>query len=454
MSLFSRVNEDAFDRLSRRVALAGVVLLVFAAGALALHFRMLPTFVLEALQVADDWQGIKDEETQQQKLDKIDRKPKNMHPVSRAKVEVWDKALSYGDYTLITARNEDKAFLVNMEGKIVRSWPAYPKELLMKENDEAQQRIFGRYASLYPNGDILITNKIRGETPYSRSMVKLDKDGKLLWHVEQIHHVVYIDKENGTIYALEHEFLKARSNLALGMPQQILTDYVMILSPEGTPLDKISILDAFLGTPFEIYLYSKVDDENKNAQATQRVAWDRFHTNSIMKLEPEVADKFPMFKPGQLLLSIRSMSLLAVLDPATKKITWAMKGPWYVQHDAVFLPNGNMTVFDNMGQVLGEKITSRAMEFSVQDSAIHWSYSGTAKHPLLSVTFGNVQRLPNGNSLINETNNGRVIEVTKEGRIVWNFILPGDRIGDLSPCSINSAIRYRKDELPFLKTDM
>ena len=38
--------------------------------------------------------------------------------------------------------------------------------------------------------------------------------------------------------------------------------------------------------------------------------------------------------------------------------------------------------------------------------------------------MGGVQRLPNGNTLLCESLNGRVFEVTADGEIVWDYICP------------------------------
>ena len=40
------------------------------------------------------------------------------------------------------------------------------------------------------------------------------------------------------------------------------------------------------------------------------------------------------------------------------------------------------------------------------------------------MTAGTTKRLPNGNTLITESNNGRAFEVTPAGEIVWEFFNP------------------------------
>src|SRR5690625_4852079 len=53
-----------------------------------------------------------------------------------------------------------------------------------------------------------------------------------------------------------------------------------------------------------------------------------------------------------------------------------------------------------------------------------WSYGGTSEQPLDSAIRAEQQRLDNGNTLIVESNGGRILEVTPDGEIVWEFINP------------------------------
>ena len=41
-----------------------------------------------------------------------------------------------------------------------------------------------------------------------------------------------------------------------------------------------------------------------------------------------------------------------------------------------------------------------------------------------SALIGSNQRLPNGNTLITESDKGHVFEITREGKIVWEFYNP------------------------------
>jgi hypothetical protein len=85
------------------------------------------------------------------------------------------------------------------------------------------------------------------------------------------------------------------------------------------------------------------------------------------------------------------------------------------------LDNGNILLFDNNSKPHG----SRALEFPIEDGAEFWEHPpGTAEDKFYSNCCGTLQRLPNGNTLIGITGSGRIIEVTPDHEIVWEFINP------------------------------
>jgi hypothetical protein len=56
--------------------------------------------------------------------------------------------------------------------------------------------------------------------------------------------------------------------------------------------------------------------------------------------------------------------------------------------------------------------------------AIAWQYRGNDGSPLDSVIRSYATRLANGNTLVTESNGGRILEVTPEGETVWEFVNP------------------------------
>jgi hypothetical protein len=165
---------------------------------------------------------------------------------------------------------------------------------------------------------------------------------------------------------------------------------------------------------------------------------DPLHTNSVKVLNGDLASRFPAFKPGQVLISLRSLSAIAMLDPESGKVVWAARGPWLAQHDAQFLPNGRLLVFDNLGAPRG----SRVLEYDPQTQALPWSYSGENAEPFFTSERGMSQRLPNGNTLIVSSESRELREVTQDKEVVWSFLFDS---------FVTTARRYTPEQLSFLK---
>jgi hypothetical protein len=112
------------------------------------------------------------------------------------------------------------------------------------------------------------------------------------------------------------------------------------------------------------------------------------------------------------------------MDLDQEKLIWAAKAYWTGQHDPHILDNGNILLFDNRGNFNKPEGRSRVIEFDPRTMGIAWEYKGTAASPLESDIRSENQRLPNGNTLITESSGGRILEVTPDQEIVWEFVNP------------------------------
>ena len=133
-------------------------------------------------------------------------------------------------------------------------------------------------------------------------------------------------------------------------------------------------------------------------------------------------------------------------SPALKKLGWIIG-----KHHAHLIPRGlpgegNLLVFDNGGWAgygapnpgapTGIKNAlrdySRVLEIDPLTLEIVWQYTPAEagyRMPMDANRFyspfvSGAQRLPNGNTLITEGSGGRLIEVTPDHRIVWEYISP------------------------------
>ncbi len=388
-----------------------------------------------------------------------------------------DKAEKTCDgFTLYTMTDGTRAMLLDMRGTVVHRWElsfrqAWPRAPHI-DAPLADDHIHWFCCRLFANGDLLAIYHADGDTPYGYGLVKLDKDSKLLWrYAEHVHHDIEVG-EGGALYTLIQEI---RTQPLTGMEESVsvplLTDSLVVLSPEGREVQRIPLLEAFRDSPYALMLASTtkqsalIDDDDTpvpvpspsdSATADNRskkLPWrkDLLHANSVRVLPPALAAKFPLFKPGQALISLRNLDALAVVDRQSRSVVWASGGIWRGQHDAEFLENGRLLVYDNFGAVAKG---TRIVEYDPLTQAIPWCYANENSRPFSAAMRGMKQRLPNGNTLIVDPNNQRIFEVTRNKEVVWESRCPSCPIpqGQRPRASvITSARRYLPEELTFLK---
>jgi hypothetical protein len=383
-------------------------------------------------------------------------------------------------FTLCTTTADERATLLDMKGRVVHRWrtpfhPARPNPARAGHWDQCY---------LYPNGDLLAVCCVAGDNPYGFSLSKFDKDSRLLWSFPaSVHHAVDVG-EDGRIYTLVVR-PDARLPAPLdSVPSPYAGDDLVVLSPEGKVLDRVSLLEAVHDSPyFPAFLGGLAPDAKTTlpAPALLRLGVTRMpdgrrlerpfpsddppmglngpiepgdvlHANSVRVLSRALAAHFPLFKPGQVLISLRTSGLVAVVDPPTRAVVWAGRGPWQLQHAAEFLDNGRLLLFDNLGSPDG----SRVLEYDPVTQAVPWSYEGEKDAPLLTGARGGNQRLANGNTLVVDPLRCRATEVTPTKEVVWAWkypvpFPPTDLTNLDSLLVLTGARRYLPDEVPFLK---
>ncbi len=120
----------------------------------------------------------------------------------------------------------------------------------------------------------------------------------------------------------------------------------------------------------------------------------------------------------ELLVAMVLLSTIAVLDMELQEIVWVSSDMWLEQHDPKVLENGNILVFDNKG----DDGKSKVVEFDPVTRETEWSYRGNASSMFFTKMCGAAHRLPNGNTVITESDYGRAFEVTPAGETVWEFL--------------------------------
>ena len=124
-------------------------------------------------------------------------------------------------------------------------------------------------------------------------------------------------------------------------------------------------------------------------------------------------------------LSLRTTSGIIKVNKETKNIEWEFKYPRVAQqHDPSITHDGTLICFDN-GNIRPSSIHhSRIVEYDIDAQEMVWVYKDDMPPAFFSPYMGSVQRLWNDNTMICESAFGRIFEVTFEGEIVWEYVIP------------------------------
>jgi hypothetical protein len=179
-------------------------------------------------------------------------------------------------------------------------------------------------------------------------------------------------------------------------------------------LEEISVWDLLHTAPDMLEVYEHHPRKRGAAESI-----DAIHMNCAEWMRiPELFGTHPLYDPDHVIISLRHQDLLAIVDWEERAIVWAwgqedISGP----HDATLLANGNILAFDN-GL---DRAWSRVIEVDPRTNEIVWQYGSEHEDVFYSRSRGGSQRLTNGNTLITVSGDGRVIEVSPEGDVVWAY---------------------------------
>ena len=347
-------------------------------------------------------------------------KHKNTGPIKASDALTENNAVqkTFAGNTLIT-KEDDSIVLVDMDGKPVHTWHL-PFKKVWAENIADRNRLnippFFAYAQLYPNGEVMAiyhTKATKKNPLYGAGLVRMDKKSNVIWEYGANVHDAFYTAADGRIYTLVQT---PNRDPVQGLHYTVnppILDYIVIISPDGHQEKQIPLLNAFFDTPYEEYLYAS-GNNIRNIGA-----------NSIVILEKDIADKFPLFKAGDILVSLGGINTLAVIDPESGKVRWAGRGVFRRQYDASFISDGTIMVYDTSGYYDSTKINrERILQIDPANQAVRWVYIDEEKNSITTKMSGTAQKLPNGNVMFTEDDAGQLTEVTPDGEKVWQYTYP------------------------------
>jgi hypothetical protein len=403
---------------------------------------------------------------------------------------IYDPTQTWNGYTVLSPLRTQAVVVIDMNGKEVKRWDGF--------NNSA-----GGPARIFPDGIVMSASGNRPPHQESLELVQRDFEGNLIWrfdHGEQI-----TTNDGKTIWSVRQHHDWQREDFPAGyyspaVKPSIQGSNTLILTHTnrtrsnvaGAELedDRLIEVSAKGEILWEWVASDHVDELGFSADARNAIktapgvnsgrgSFDWLHINSATYVGPNhwFDDGDKRFAPNNVIISSRQASFVAIVA-RDGSIAWQI-GPDFStskelrairqiigQHHAHIIPKGlpgagNLLVFDNggasgygfpnpnapNGSGSFARANSRVLEINPVSLQLIWSYAGPKFY---SSNISGAQRLPNGDTLITEGASGRLFEVTKEGKIVWEYIYPV--FGGTPPSNnIYRAYRLPYDWIPQLE---
>ncbi len=346
----------------------------------------------------------------------------------------YDEDRAFGGYTLFaescdppSSGRTGTVYLIDVGGRPVHRWHV--------------ETALQSHCQLLSNGNLLYPTRDRSRIEEA-GLRELDPAGNVVWEYHcRIDHDFFVAPDG-------HRFLHT------------ITDHVApAVGPELTRHPYVIEIDRKKNLHWEWHgdehlaeLEAQLGEDTWNAvreRIEQAYPFDWAHNNTLQRIpENETferereSDERPIFRPGNIVFSYRSLDVIGVIEYPSGEIVWAW-GPDELdgQHLPHVLANGNLLIFDNGT----ERGWSRVIELNPRTEEIEWEYTGSPKDAFYSPYISGARRLPNGNTLICEGSKAHLFEVTPDGDVVWSFVNPYGSAHDRG--SIYRCQRYTDAEV-------
>lgn len=353
-------------------------------------------------------------------------------------LRAWDPDAANNGFTLFTPLGPASrtAYLIDMDGAVVHTWELpYPAGL---------HGYLTERGTLFYNGQLPNPEHPRRRAQAGAAL-ELDWDGRILWEVRNPdHHHDGIRLRNG------HVLLVCFGVLPADLAAQVQGGVPGSERPWGMDGDYLQEVttDGQVVWEWRVWEYLDPVEDGIPWPMDSRAAWT--HCNGIAE-----------WPNGDITLSFRNISKFITISRQTGEILWKLGLPLTSgQHHPMPLPDGHLLIFDNGPHRLPDPEHdpegiddaswpySRVLELVVPSGEIAWRYQERPVSNFFSPRISSAQRLPNGNTLINEGVFGRFFEVTPAGEVVWEYVSPyfhATPAGQVN--NVFRAYRYSAEEI-------
>ncbi len=357
---------------------------------------------------------------------------------------------------------ENQVRLVRRDGSVVRTWPLdyfehFPDPDTRPCDLASPLRVdtHGMYAT--PDGDVVVNYEYCGS-------VRLDACGGVQWALDERTHHSVAPAEAGGFWMLGRDHWRSgddpdRFPAFTADPEDrgnrlMLEDTILRVDEAGVVQERISVPELLRDAGLEAVLTASGPRRFPLTETLD--GWELVHANKVAELPSDVADAYPQFRAGDLVVSLRTHNLLVVVDPETREVRWHQTGPWLRQHDPEFGPDGRISVFNNNvyvtaydhdQTVLSTPRTTNIMAVDPSSGDTEVVFGDAPGQEMLSVVRGDHQLLDDGGMLITEFDAGRVLEVDADGQIVWSYVNAYDdqHVAEVTNAALHPAGWFRTD---------
>ena len=313
------------------------------------------------------------------------------------------------------------AWIIDRQGKVLRHWEVDFASALGNAPDLAGRALTRNFypvgIALTRDGGIVAAVQVKNSFPYGVGLLKVGPTGAVEWvRWDHNHHWLTVGAD-GRIYAPYMTQVPAPerfgdSGVEARCDGKVDEEGIAIYAPDGTLERKIALIPALLKAGWPGLLYSVRD------------GCDPLHLNSIALVTPEIAARLPGTVPGDMLISLRESSTVAVIgvDGAVRRL---IAGRSAGQHGPAFLPDGTVLAFDNHGGRSNEG-GSRVVRIDLSDGSaatVFPTAASAAVLPFGSDLGGHIDISADGRrAMIVAKEPGRAIEIdVATGKPLWTM---------------------------------
>ena len=276
-----------------------------------------------------------------------------------------------------------------------------PEKILHLKRDYGLSRYMEHHPFALGDGSIIFHGM-------GSPLVRIDACSRILWTLDgDFHHSIERDADGDfwTVSTLHPPSIPF-------VARNFDDDAIAKFSANGDLLYQKSVSKIMIDAGLDHVVYSH-DEYDR----------DPVHLNDVQP----VIDDGPYWKKGDLFLSLRNPSMIALYRPSTNKVLWRRQGPWLMQHDVDIISNHEIAVFNNNtvaapegGKTVG---SNNIIIYDFATGATREPFSaGFEKNNIRTVTNGLFRFLPDASVMVEEHDYGRLLALGPDGDIRWSYV--------------------------------